>query len=772
MNAEAKRYEGKEPYIFISYSHADRECVLAIVAAMDKRGYRVWYDAGIHAGEQWTDTLANKIAGCKVFLLFSSASYIASFAPDSERPFCRLEFTYAQKTRKPMIPVLLDSAAFPSEMEFLIGNPQQMRPAPDETPEAFAARLDTEPLFQRCRRATTPDAAPPEVVTRNRPVTPSAEFVGRETIMRDITQALDGDKPVILYGAGGIGKSEICRKLFQRYAQDAETRFIKHIGWAMWRGTLKETFYGQFLGIEDANIDAHWQKAQAYMQTLGADLLMFLDNADKIPYEDEERLTTFGCRFLITSRQTEHSERVRTIQADSLTPEECRTLYRRAYPNNAAPDDALDEIINLAGRHTLAVRLLAKTQRAARLSAEALLDKLRKSDFDLRGKIKYRHTPEDDADNTASEKGAFIDHMSRIFVLSRLRDVEDGEDALRVLQGMSLLAPNTPIAFAALDKWLGLDGDFDGLNCAIDTGWLNETPDGVSIHAVIAAVVRKNAMPDETLIDALAGQLRLDMIPEETEVFTNRLPVVEHAIALDNATGALRTENYGLMLGQMGYLLYEQADYNNALFYMKRGMDIQKETLGEEHMEMATTYNNIGEVYRVQGDYDSALEYHQKALRIDEKALGTEHPDTAIDYNNIGLVYCALGDYDNALEYYQKSLRIRESVLGTEHPNTATSYNNIGEIYRNQGDYDSALEYFQKALRIQEKTLGTDHPDTASSYHNIGMLYFEQGDYVEALQWLEKAFAVFLKVLGSKHPYTKNTQRWLDDTKRKLSGEE
>ena len=770
MNAEAIRYEGTKPYIFISYSHADSERVLPIVAEMDKRGYRVWYDAGINAGEEWTATLANKIAGCKVFLLFSSASYIASFAPDSERPFCRLEFTYAQKTRKPMIPVLLDSAAFPSEMEFLIGNPQQMRPASDETPEAFAARLDAEPLFQRCRRVTVSDA----VVTRNRPVTPSEEFVGREEIMRDIEKLLrDGTEPVILYGAGGIGKSEICRKLFQKYAEGAGTRPAGRLGWAMWRGTLKDTFYGQFLGIEDANIDAHWQKAQAYMRTLGADLLMFLDNADNITETDEGTLTKLGCRFLITSRQTEHSERVRKIAAGSLTPEECRTLYRRAYPDNAAPDDVLDEIINLAGRHTLAVRLLAKTQWATGLEALEMLSQLRES-FDLSDEeITYRHTPEQR--NDEDEEATFMEHMSRIFDLSKLRETEKGADALRVLQGMSLLASNKLIPVRDVKKWLDLP-NLKGLNRAVKAGWLNDATENgvrkVSIHAVITAVVRKNAMPDETLIDALAGRLRLDMIPEDTEVFTNRLPVLEHAIALDNAMGALRTENYGLMLGAMGYLLKQQADYDNALAYDKRALDIEKETLGEEHSETATSYNNIGSVYDDIGDYDSALEYYQKALRIFESVLGVDHPATATSYNNIGLVYWAQGDYANALEYHQKALQIWERVLGTDHPNMAISYNNIGLVYDNQGDYYSALEYYQKALRIFESALGAEHPNTTETYHNIGMLYFEQGNFKQALEWLEKALTVRLKVLGAKHPDTKRTQEWLDATKRKLSGEE
>ena len=39
MSVQAERYEGAEPYVFISYSHADSERVLAIVAAIKKCVY-------------------------------------------------------------------------------------------------------------------------------------------------------------------------------------------------------------------------------------------------------------------------------------------------------------------------------------------------------------------------------------------------------------------------------------------------------------------------------------------------------------------------------------------------------------------------------------------------------------------------------------------------------------------------------------------------------------------------------------------------------------
>ena len=61
--------------------------------------------------------------------------------------------------------------------------------------------------------------------------------------------------------------------------------------------------------------------------------------------------------------------------------------------------------------------------------------------------------------------------------------------------------------------------------------------------------------------------------------------------------------------------------------------------------------------------YDEALAYYQKALTIRIKVLGEEHPDVATSYNNIGLVLGAQGKYDEALVYCQKDLKISLKVL-------------------------------------------------------------------------------------------------------------
>ncbi len=193
------------------------------------------------------------------------------------------------------------------------------------------------------------------------------------------------------------------------------------------------------------------------------------------------------------------------------------------------------------------------------------------------------------------------------------------------------------------------------------------------------------------------------------------------------------------------------ADYDKALGYFKKALAIQEKVLWKEHPNVATSYNNIGNVYSGQGNYDKALEYDNKALAIQEKVLGKEHPDVATSYNNIGFVYAKKGQYEKALEYLHKALAIKEKVFGKEHPTVATSYNNIGGVYGEQGNYDKELEYYKKSLAISEKIFGKEHPDVALSYNNIGFVYANQGNYDKTLEYFNKALAIREKVFGTEH---------------------
>ena len=203
---------------------------------------------------------------------------------------------------------------------------------------------------------------------------------------------------------------------------------------------------------------------------------------------------------------------------------------------------------------------------------------------------------------------------------------------------------------------------------------------------------------------------------------------------------------------ELGYDSYKDGDYNKALEYYNKALDIQKQILGEKDPDTVASYISIGRIYYVLGSYNKALEYYNKALDIRKQISGERHPNTAIIYNNIGGVYYVLGDYNKALEYYKKSLDIQKQVLGEKHVDTATSYKIIGAIYDDLSDYNKALEYYNKALDIRKQILGDKHPDTEVIYNNIGGIYHSLGDYNKALEYLNKSLYIQKQILGDKHP--------------------
>ncbi|WP_292761209.1 tetratricopeptide repeat protein, partial [Nostoc sp. NOS(2021)] len=78
-----------------------------------------------------------------------------------------------------------------------------------------------------------------------------------------------------------------------------------------------------------------------------------------------------------------------------------------------------------------------------------------------------------------------------------------------------------------------------------------------------------------------------------------------------------------------------------------------------------------------QGRYSEAEPLYKKALELRQRLLGEEHPDVASSYNNLAGLYHSQGRYSDAEPLYKKALSIAELSLGIDHPSTATIRKNL-----------------------------------------------------------------------------------------------
>lgn len=102
----APAYEGKKPYLFVSYAHLDSAKVLPVVNELFDKKYRVWYDEGIAPGSEWPKNIADHLNAAEAVIVFVSKHSLAS-------PNCENEVVRAVENSKQIFCYSLDGNSHP-----------------------------------------------------------------------------------------------------------------------------------------------------------------------------------------------------------------------------------------------------------------------------------------------------------------------------------------------------------------------------------------------------------------------------------------------------------------------------------------------------------------------------------------------------------------------------------------------------------------------------------------------------------------------------------
>ncbi len=321
------------------------------------------------------------------------------------------------------------------------------------------------------------------------------------------------------------------------------------------------------------------------------------------------------------------------------------------------------------------------------------------------------------------------------------------------LPGQESVLP--PALAAALADGVGFDRAVAAL---ARYSLITATPEALSVHRLVQAVTRAR-LADPLLWADAALSLVNAAFPQESNDARSWLVCARlrpHAEAVLDAAEGLATEPAatGRLLNQLAvYLQHSLAAYIAAAAFFERALAIWEQALGADHPNVATSLNNLAELYRAQGRHAEAEPLVCRALAIFEQALGADHPLVATNLNNLALLYQAQGRPAEAEPLHLRALAIREQALGPDHPNVAASLNNLAELYRAQGRPAEAEPLCHRALAIFEQALGPDHPDVAQSLNNLALLYQARDRHAEAEPLFRRALAISEQALGPDHPH-------------------
>jgi hypothetical protein len=118
---DIRTYDGKEPYLFISYSRSNTDIVSTILNKFDEKRFRIWYDDVMEVGADFRQELRTKIENCSAFVLFISKASMKS-------KYVGMEIITAYKNNKRIYPIYLEpDAEIPDSLKLVFEGLQYMK---------------------------------------------------------------------------------------------------------------------------------------------------------------------------------------------------------------------------------------------------------------------------------------------------------------------------------------------------------------------------------------------------------------------------------------------------------------------------------------------------------------------------------------------------------------------------------------------------------------------------------------------------------------------
>ena len=115
-------YAGDEPFLFVSYGHADSELVYPEMRWLQEAGFNLWYDEGIHVGSVWRKAIADALTSAAAMVFFATEASV-------ESDHCQKELSFALDESTPVFVVQLDDTRLPGLLRLSLADRQMLKRA-------------------------------------------------------------------------------------------------------------------------------------------------------------------------------------------------------------------------------------------------------------------------------------------------------------------------------------------------------------------------------------------------------------------------------------------------------------------------------------------------------------------------------------------------------------------------------------------------------------------------------------------------------------------
>lgn len=561
-------------------------------------------------------------------------------------------------------------------------------------------------------------------------------FTGREDLLRSLDERLmpgvvNAAQPEVLYGMGGVGKSQLAVEYIYRNRANFDV-----IWWIPAERTVKIVNSLVELGVR-LGLDVGAESNVAVQSVLSAlegrsqynvpsNWLVVFDNADDPPAVGPYLPVGGPGRILVTSRDPGWLDVARCLDVTVFQRGESVQFLRGRDPDLSEED--ADRLAWELGDLPLAVAQAAAWRAETRMPAGEYLDLLAEKQRELLDVATTLDYP---------RSVAAMWHLS----LNELK--RKNLSALRVLQVCAFLAPE-PINRTMFTYSRNITGVPAELSWVLRDGLrLNEAIRDMNRFALVRLDHRTNSIELHRLMQAV-------LINQMSE---------DERVTMRNAAHQMLGEN-----DPEG-----PAEPDNWPIYVDLSAHLAASNAYESDVESVRSllYNQVQFFYRW-GEHKHSAELSEQIYRTWLERLGEDHPETLRMGRWYGFMLWVQGRYAEATPLNTDLLERHRRTFGEEHEETIQAMGQVAADKRAEGDFVGALELSKRSYDICIRYLGDEDPVTHGAAHNLGVNLRLVGDFASAIELDADTWDRRVQIYGQEHEVSLYTQVGLTLDKREL----
>jgi len=254
----------------------------------------------------------------------------------------------------------------------------------------------------------------------------------------------------------------------------------------------------------------------------------------------------------------------------------------------------------------------------------------------------------------------------------------------------------------------------------------------------------KHQKYSDALLDYGFFLLNIDSICQSVKVYQTALDIRIAVFGGTNLHVAIAHED----LAYCAYVHeYSSGKFQDAKNHAEMAIDIITHILPQDHLLLASSKRVkalILEEIAIDSHHsetearllEEAQELHLSSLMLAMRAFGENNVQTAKHYGNLGRLYQSMHKFTEAEEMHLKAIAIKERLLGVDDYEVALSVGHLASLYNyDMNKYDEAEQLYLRSIAIGRKLFGEGYSGLEYDYRGLLRLYHAKDNTQKAAQY-------------------------------------